>query len=83
MSTTRTFRVTQGVLVVPQAVAAGPGATHLRLRAGDTLTIPATRCGRFIRGRLLAGDLVEVITAPAATAPTTAAMPLTAPKETP
>lgn len=72
---TRTFRVTTGVLVVPQAVQAGPGATHLRLRAGQELTIPAASVGRFIRGRLAAGDLVEVLSALAA--------PTAAKKETP
>lgn len=61
MTKTRTFRVTAGVFVVPQAVQAGPGATHLRLRAGEELTIPADAVGRFIRGRLAAGDLVEVL----------------------
>lgn len=61
MTKTRTFRVLQGVLVVPQAVQAGPGATHLRLRVGQDLTIPAAAVGRFIRSRIAAGDLVEVL----------------------
>lgn len=69
MTKTRTFRVTRGLLIVPQAVQAGPGATHLRLRAGEDLTIPAAAVGRFIRGRLIAGDLVEVL--PALAAPIT------------
>lgn len=64
MTKTRTFRVLQGVLVVPQAVQAGPGATHLRLRAGEELTLPAAAVGRFIRGRIAAGDLVEVLAVP-------------------
>lgn len=63
MTKTRTFRVLQGVLVVPQAVQAGPGATNLRLRVGQDLTLPAAAVGRFIRGRLAAGDLVEVLPA--------------------
>lgn len=69
MIKTRTFRVASGVLVVPQAVKAGPGATHLRLRAGEEITIPAASVGRFIRGRLAAGDLVEVVPALAAPLP--------------
>lgn len=66
MTKTRTFRVLQGVLVVPHAVQAGPGATHLRLRVGEELTLPAAAVGRFTRGRIAAGDLVEVLPDPVA-----------------
>jgi hypothetical protein len=56
----RTFRVAPGrVVVLPRDVQAGPGDSHLRLTAGDTIALPDERVTRFVRRRVEAGDLVE------------------------
>lgn len=64
----RRFRVPEGrVIVLPQGLLAGPGATNLRLDPGKTVDLEDDRCqqfGRYINGRLRAGDLVEDASAP-------------------
>ncbi len=61
MSKMRYFQVQPGrVVIPPQGLVAGPGATHLRFEAGETLELPTEKVDRFVRGRVRAGDLVEV-----------------------
>lgn len=61
MSKLRYFQVQPGrVVIPPRGVVAGPGATNLRYEAGETLELPDEKVDRFIRGRVRAGDLVEV-----------------------
>ncbi len=58
----RYFRATN-VLTLPQSLKVGPGATHVRVFAGDVFALEADRCtkeSRFVNGRLRAGDFVEV-----------------------
>lgn len=61
MSKLRFFEVQPGRTVIPpRGVVAGPGATNLRYDAGETIELPADKVDRYIRGRVRAGDLVEV-----------------------
>lgn len=68
MSTsTRKFKVAEGrVVVPPKSLLTAPGGKPARLEAGAELELPATSVNRFIRGRVRAGDLVEITAAPAA-----------------
>jgi len=64
----RTFKATTH-LTLPQALQAGPGATHVRLAPGETVELDEAACAkesRFIAGRVRAGDLVEITAAPKA-----------------
>jgi hypothetical protein len=60
----RHFRAREGrTITLPQGLAAGPGATNMRLTPGEVVTVDddaATRHSRFINGRLIAGDLEEM-----------------------
>ena len=59
------------LLVLPQSVKAGPGATNLRLVPGSIIELDeetCTRNERFLNGRLRAGCLVEVDAAAASAA---------------
>lgn len=60
----RTFFVCDGrTVTLPQGLQAGPGATMLRCEAGTVLTFDDAKCiefGRFINGRVNAGDLAEI-----------------------
>jgi hypothetical protein len=61
MSQNRYFKVAAGrVVIPPRGLLTGPGATHLRFGEGDVLELEAGKVDRFIRGRVRAGDLVEV-----------------------
>ncbi len=64
----RFFKSVQ-LLVLPQSVKAGPGATNIRLSPGSIVELDddtCTRNERFLNGRLRAGCLVEVDAATAA-----------------
>jgi hypothetical protein len=60
-STIRFFEVQPNrVVVPPRDVIVGPGQRHMRFGAGEVLEVPTEKVNRFIRGRVAAGDLVEV-----------------------
>lgn len=57
----RTFVVQPGrSLALPTRYGSAPGGGAATFRAGDTIEIPAGLVDRFVRGRVTAGDLVEV-----------------------
>lgn len=67
-------------LTLPLGLQAAPGGVHRRAVPGDVVEIDDDRCrehDRFLRGRVRAGDLVEIDVAsaaePARSAPMTAA----------
>lgn len=76
----RTFLVQPGrTVTLPQGLAAGPGATNMRLPPGAVVTLDDAKCvefGRFIAGRERAGDWREI---DAAAAPTSATEPVFVP----
>lgn len=56
---TRTFRVAPGVrLLLPKSVATAPGSMPAELKEGDVIELE--QVSRYIRTRVLAGDLIEV-----------------------
>jgi hypothetical protein len=69
-TTTRKYRVAEGrVCIPPKGILTGPGATAVRFNAGDEFELPAAAAkSRYIRGRVAAGDLVDVTAAPPARA---------------
>lgn len=62
-------------LTFPIQLMAGPGASYHRAQPGHTVEISSARCAaheRFLRGRIRAGDMVELEAEPVtAVAPTT------------
>lgn len=55
-------------LTLPQGLAPGPGATHMRLEPNAVVTVDddrATLFQRFLANRITMGDLVELDAAPA------------------
>lgn len=60
----RSFRVPEGrIVVLPQGVQAGPGATNMRLPSGSIVTLEDdtfNKNQRYLNGRVRAGDLVEL-----------------------
>jgi hypothetical protein len=90
--TTRRFKLTTH-LTFPLELYAAPGAAYHLAEPGDVIELCAERClgfDRFLRGRIRAGDLVELedqpVTSPAATiagapvaAPPAAAPPVSTP----
>jgi hypothetical protein len=61
----RAFRVAAGrTVTLPQGLRAGPGRTNMRLEEGALVTLnlagEAAQFGRFVNGRVTAGDLVEI-----------------------
>lgn len=59
----RRFRA-RNVLVLPQGLYTGPGATNMRLEPDQIVTLTdeaIARHGRFLNNRLRAGDLEEVV----------------------
>ena len=80
----RHFRTCPGrTLALPQNLIAGPGATNMRMRPGDVITLDDAACvreQRFVNGRLRAGDWEELAELPAdAAAPGTVPNPNAAP----
>jgi hypothetical protein len=76
----RRFRINTH-LTMPLELLSGPGATYARHCPGDEVDIDVERClnhDRFIRGRVLAGDMTELEPVPPAAAAARAASSLTA-----
>lgn len=65
----RHFQAAPGrTLTLPQGLAAGPGATNLRLDPGAVVTVDDDRAAhyqRFLANRVAVGDLVELEKPPA------------------